>query len=68
MSSLNPVLREQYFALINNEIEKDLVHRFTQVLFKGETWASIGNVYWIQQSLDLILGILISYSLNNNFN
>jgi len=37
MSSLKPSLREYFFNIINDEINKDLVHRFSQVIFKAET-------------------------------
>jgi hypothetical protein len=29
----------------------------TQVIFKAESWSSIGNVYWIQQAVDLVLAL-----------
>eukprot|EP01125_Pyxidicula_operculata_P020045 TRINITY_DN7318_c0_g3_i1.p1 TRINITY_DN7318_c0_g3~~TRINITY_DN7318_c0_g3_i1.p1 ORF type:complete len:2261 (-),score=569.45 TRINITY_DN7318_c0_g3_i1:97-6879(-) len=57
LSSRNSELRKHFFECINKEIERDLDQRM-RIILSARTWDSIGQIsYWIQQALDLLLGI-----------
>jgi len=68
LSSPNPDLRARAFALIDARSQKDFTFRMCQVILKADTWNSIGNTYWIQHSLHLLLALCLNSPLQLSTN
>lgn len=60
LQSRDPEMRQKFFALYHDSISKTLFNRL-QYIIQTQEWEALSDVFWLKQSLDLLLAILVEH-------
>lgn len=60
LQSRDPEMRQKFFALYHDNISKTLFNRL-QYIIQTQEWEALSDVFWLKQSLDLLLAILVEH-------
>ena len=60
LRSRDPEMRQKFFTLYHDSISKTLFTRL-QYIIQTQEWEALSDVFWLKQSLDLLLAILVEH-------